>query len=247
MYDKQKIESLAQKYVKTPTKKTFGELLSELHWMIRKQLGKNYVSMRPYWDDMTNEVKTKIYKNRKTLKKSSTKNLADHYYYRIRTHLSRANDRLKKIQEDFAKRGGVSIEDTEKGMTGITESVEDESRHAANERCDENYQEKAQGRNEPEQVFQLDTRDIVIEEDTVLTKKGEFDICKRCKKECKKRMKKGMLSFQCFDFEALKKDEKNLQGVKTKVGDGLEKAKRNPDTHITLKWKQRKAPWKNEN
>jgi len=101
MYDKEKIERLARVYIETDNareaEEVFGALLTELEPMIKVQLGKNYSSLKDYWDDMISEVITKLWKNREGIKITKSKVFSYLFYQRIRRDLNRASRKMNKL------------------------------------------------------------------------------------------------------------------------------------------------------
>jgi len=116
MYQKEEVEWLAKEYVETEYDANnncgtyspdlvFEALIKALEPLINVQLGKNYSSLKPFWNDLKQEVLLKIYKNRGNLGFTKTKLYARHYYARIQTHLFRA---AKKVKGKFNKEKNIA-------------------------------------------------------------------------------------------------------------------------------------------
>ena len=82
LYNKEKINELAYKYIETDDDEVFKELLGELVHLIRP-LVRKYKKYREYWDDLEQELLIKLWQQRKGLKDSSTKQPFQHFYRRI--------------------------------------------------------------------------------------------------------------------------------------------------------------------
>lgn len=109
MYQKEKVEWLAKEYVETEydannncgtysPNLVFEALIKALIPLINVQLGKNYSSLKEFWDDLQQEVLLKIWKNRGGLSITKSKSLYQFLYRRIRRDLFRA---MKKIKGEF--------------------------------------------------------------------------------------------------------------------------------------------------
>ena len=88
-FDAERINQLAQEYVETSDDSVFERLmLEELEPMIGVQLGKNYISMKGFWEDMRQEVLLYLWKNRESVKTTKSRNCYRFYYQRIRQTLN---------------------------------------------------------------------------------------------------------------------------------------------------------------
>lgn len=96
VYQWKKIEFLAKEYINTIDNKVFERLIVALTPMIDVQLGKNYSSLKEYWDDMKQEVFLKLWKNKSSFAFTKTKSYCIYFYQRIRGDLNRAAKRMKK-------------------------------------------------------------------------------------------------------------------------------------------------------
>ena len=84
-FDVERINQLTQEYVETSDDSVFERLmLEELGPIIRVQLGKNYTSIRDFWEDMRQEVLMHLWKNRESVKTTKSKSCYRFYYQRIR-------------------------------------------------------------------------------------------------------------------------------------------------------------------
>jgi len=106
MYQKEEVERLAKKYVEIDSScfglycalkpqymsQIFEALIKALEPLINVQLGKNYSSLKEFWDDLRQEVLLRIYKNRGGLSVTKSKSLYVYFYNRIRDYLSQAAD-----------------------------------------------------------------------------------------------------------------------------------------------------------
>lgn len=82
MYDKEKINRLAYKYIETDDDEVFKELIEELVYLVRT-LVRRYKKHREYWDDLEQELLIKLWQQRHNLKDSSTRQPFQHFYRRI--------------------------------------------------------------------------------------------------------------------------------------------------------------------
>ena len=82
MYDKERINELAYKYIETDDDEVFEELIGELVHLVRP-LVRKYKKYREYWDDLEQELLLKLWQQRKSLKDSSTHQPFQHFYKRI--------------------------------------------------------------------------------------------------------------------------------------------------------------------
>lgn len=98
MYQKEEIERFAKKYVDTGDEQVFETLIKALIPMIDVQLGKNYSSLKEFWDDLRQEVLLKLHKNREGLSTIKSISLYQFLYQRIRRDLFRA---MKKYKKEF--------------------------------------------------------------------------------------------------------------------------------------------------
>lgn len=103
MYNKEKINKLAERYINTEDEGIFGELLQELIKVIDVQLGKNYASIRENWDDLRQKVYLQLYKHKRKVISTVTKPYSRYYYFRIRDWLNRSIQeiKIKKEKECF--------------------------------------------------------------------------------------------------------------------------------------------------
>lgn len=92
MYQKEEVERLAKKYVETGDEQVFEELIKALEPLINVQLGKNYSSLKEFWDDLRQEVLLRIWKNRGGLFTTKSRSLYQYLYNRIRDYLSQTTD-----------------------------------------------------------------------------------------------------------------------------------------------------------
>jgi len=95
MYQKEEIEQLAKKYVETQEEEVFEALIKALILLIDVQLGKNYSSLKEFWDDLRQEVLLKLWKNRGGLSTVKSTSLYQFLYRRIRRDLFRAAKKIK--------------------------------------------------------------------------------------------------------------------------------------------------------
>lgn len=86
MYDKERINELAYKYIETDDDEIFEELIRELVKLIRP-LVRRYKKYREYWDDLEQELLLKLWQQRKSLKDSSTHQPFQHFYRRITRYI----------------------------------------------------------------------------------------------------------------------------------------------------------------
>lgn len=112
MYRISKIEQLAQLYVKTEDDGIFGDLLRALIPLIDMQLNERYSSLRAYWEDMSQEVLLKLWKNRNGLMFTTSKKLGRFLDLQIRYNLFRA---AKKIKTNYMEVGN-RIDNIEVGL-----------------------------------------------------------------------------------------------------------------------------------
>ncbi len=96
MYQKEEVERLAEKYVETGNEQVFEALIKALRPLINVQLGKNYSSLKEFWDDLRKEVLLRISKNRGGLSTTKSKSLYQFLYQRIRRDLFRAAKKMNK-------------------------------------------------------------------------------------------------------------------------------------------------------
>ncbi len=87
MYQKEEVERLAETYVETGDEQVFETLIKALEPLINVQLGKNYSSLKEFWDDLRQEVLLRIWKNRGGLKINKSRSLYQYLYSHIRYHL----------------------------------------------------------------------------------------------------------------------------------------------------------------
>ena len=110
MYQKEEIERLAKKYVETQEEEVFEVLIKALESLINVQLGKNYSSLKEFWDDLRQEVLVKLYKNREGIFTTESTHFCSYFYGRIRVWLFRACKQLAK-QYDALNRDVIYFED----------------------------------------------------------------------------------------------------------------------------------------
>jgi len=251
MYEKKEIERLSKKFINTSNDDVFRQLVEQLQQVITKQLSKHYRSMYEHWEDMRSEVIAKIWKNRKTLKKTKTKNLADHYYYRIRTHLSRANTKIKKIKEDYEFRSKISIGniDNERAPGFVDNEMPDETdKRTEDVRLDDEAGKKTGESTLKKKLAVQHKKAWHFDKNTIRREERNpiLDICKECQLQCKRHAGKGVLGFRCFAFLPLDESKKDMRGVKTERGKGLSAMKKKPTTHITPSQTHASVPWKKD-
>lgn len=97
VYDKDKIEGLTKQYIKSGDDNIFVELMKELEPVIKIQLGKGYSSLKEHWNDMSQEVLLKLWKNKEGLKTASSTSLFFFFYGCIRRDLFRAAKLMKRL------------------------------------------------------------------------------------------------------------------------------------------------------
>lgn len=95
MYQKEEVERLAKEYVETGDEQVFETLIKALIPLIDVQLGKNYSSLKEFWNDLRQEVLLRICKNRGGLSTTSSIKLCHYLYSHIRSYL---NEIAKKLQ-----------------------------------------------------------------------------------------------------------------------------------------------------
>jgi len=100
MYQKEEVERLAGEYVETGSEQVFETLIKALIPLINVQLGKNYSSLKEFWDDLRQEVLLKIWKNRGGLSDTKSIRYFQYFYSRIRAILWRASRQLQGKGED---------------------------------------------------------------------------------------------------------------------------------------------------
>ena len=124
-YDKEEIERLARKYIETANEEVFGKLLEELEPIIRVQLGKNYSSLKDYWDDMTREVMLKLWKNRKGVKTTTARVVNQFYWNRISCDLNRASKKMNKLYRSEDQLPTTTRKDGEGEGSHLGDFIED--------------------------------------------------------------------------------------------------------------------------
>jgi len=112
MFDKDLISKLGKQYAKK--REGLEDLLMALTPLINVQLGKQYSSMKEYWDNMRQDVIVKILENRKAIREQILRGDDPYqlFWNRIRKWLSRAHVTYRKydaMNPDVDSRG--SIED----------------------------------------------------------------------------------------------------------------------------------------
>ena len=128
MYKKEEVERLAGEYVETGDEQVFEALIKTLIPLINVQLGKNYSSLKEFWDDLRQEVLLKIWKNRGGLFDTKSRSFYQYYYRRVRTWLFRESMKIKKGYDALNLRA-FSLDDLtleEKESLGI-DSIEEEN------------------------------------------------------------------------------------------------------------------------
>ncbi|MCK4647951.1 hypothetical protein KAT51_00365 [bacterium] len=108
MYDKKLINKLSKRYAKK--RDGIDELLRALEPIIDIQMGKNYSSMKEYWDDMKQDVLLKIWENRKAIRQQILRgdNPDQLFWNRVRNWLGRSQ---KKYREYDAMNSNVDSYD----------------------------------------------------------------------------------------------------------------------------------------
>ena len=114
MYNKALINKLAKRYATKRENDTFTQLLQELTPIIDIQLGKNYSSLKEYWDDLRQDVLLKLWENRFNIKKMISAGVepCQFLYERIRTWLNRASAKNQR-EYDALNPDIMSIEEEE--------------------------------------------------------------------------------------------------------------------------------------
>ena len=117
MYSKRKIGLLFNQYVDNGDDEIFGELMEAIDPIIDIVL-KKYKKRERHFDDLKQEVKLKMWKNQRNPIKLGRycKAPTTHMFYLIRSYVSIAHEKIKKIYEDNEKLS-VSIR-SEKWMRG---------------------------------------------------------------------------------------------------------------------------------
>jgi len=112
MYDLKQIEQLAQQYNTNPNDNTFELIIEAIVPLINIQLNKSYLSLREYWDDMSQEVLLKLWKNRTGLCFTSTERLYRYLYQQIHRNLFRAAEKIKKeyMTENVESLDNIQVE-----------------------------------------------------------------------------------------------------------------------------------------
>ena len=110
MYQKEEVERLAEEYVEAEKLANewcwispdwvFEALIKALVPLINVQLGKNYSSLKEFWDDLRQEVLLRICKNRGGLFVTPSKSLYQYYYNHIRDYLRSARNILQGKRKD---------------------------------------------------------------------------------------------------------------------------------------------------
>ena len=109
MYQKEEVERLAGEYVETGDEQVFEALIKALEPLIDVQLGKNYSSLKEFWDDLRQEVLLKLHKNRGGLSVTKSKSLCAYFYQRIRGCLWRAAQKLQGKYKDKKIKMGYDV------------------------------------------------------------------------------------------------------------------------------------------
>lgn len=78
MYQKEEVERLAGEYVETGDEQVFEALIKALRPLIDVQLGKNYSSLKLFWDDLRQDVLEHLYKVRGNIQNTT---LTSKYLY----------------------------------------------------------------------------------------------------------------------------------------------------------------------
>ena len=113
LYDKLLINRLGKRYAKNGGKDSFVQLTQALIPMIDAQLGRQYSSMKEFWDDLRQEIMLKLWDNRKSIKDNSPGELHQYFYNRIRTWLNRSYKQTVN-QYDMFNPNIISIEELER-------------------------------------------------------------------------------------------------------------------------------------
>lgn len=88
-FNSERINQLAQEYVRTSDDAVFERLmLEELEPLINVQLGRNYTSIKDFWEDMRQEMLLYLWKNRKSVKTTKSKVYYGWYWKIIRAGLN---------------------------------------------------------------------------------------------------------------------------------------------------------------
>ncbi len=95
MYQKEEVERLAGEYVETGSEQVFEALIKALIPLINVQLGKNYSSLKVFWDDLRQEVLLRICKNRGGLSTTKSRSFYTYFYQRIRGYLYEVAEKLQ--------------------------------------------------------------------------------------------------------------------------------------------------------
>lgn len=250
-YDKNRVEELATRFIaRNNDTFVFRQLLIELEKMINKQLRDNYKSMTKHWEDMRGDVLAKIWKNRKTLKKTSTKTFFRHYELRIRTHLSRAKDKIQKIKEDFEYKSRVTIDNVQnRRAPGF---VDDDDIDELDKRTkDERLNDEA-GKKTGESTLKKRLAGQKFRQEEFFAKKAIrreernpiLKICTECQLQCKQHGVRGKLDFQCEAFLPFDESKQGMRGEMTQQSKESSATKKKPRTHITPSQHRVSMPWK---
>lgn len=109
MYQKEEVERLAKKYVETGSEQVFEALIKALIPLINVQLGKNYSSLKEFWDDLRQEVLLRICKNRGGLSITKSTSLYQYYYGHIRDYLRSAVSILRGTRKKKKIKMGYDV------------------------------------------------------------------------------------------------------------------------------------------
>jgi DNA-directed RNA polymerase specialized sigma24 family protein len=134
MYQKEEVERLAGEYVETGDERVFEALIKALIPLIDVQLGKNYSSLKEFWDDLRQEVLLRVYRNRGGLRTTKSTVLYQYFYNRIRDYLFQAvgilqGKRKKKkikmgydmLNSDIISLDALSVKEKQKLGIDLTE------------------------------------------------------------------------------------------------------------------------------
>jgi len=105
-FDQKNLIRLAEEYVNTSDDTVFERLMAEeLDALIGIQLGKNYMSVREFWEDMKQEVMMYLWKNRETVKSTKSRSYYQFYYIRIRGRLNHIVTNQNRTNRNSYKTG----------------------------------------------------------------------------------------------------------------------------------------------
>lgn len=120
-FNSERINQLAQEYVRTSDDAVFERLmLEELKPMIRVQLGKNYTSIKDFWEDMRQEVLLYLWKNRENVKTTKSKSCYRFYYQKIRYVLNMIVENWNRTPTRVTLKRGMKIKTYDSQMVNVT-------------------------------------------------------------------------------------------------------------------------------